>query len=244
MKKILLALSIAAILGACSCPNKKATETSGPISIDSFLVVAKDFVGKEVFLKGTVQHICKESGKRLELFTSCPMHSIHGIATDSLGQFDVAIEGTDVCVKGIVEELRMDKAYLDQWEAKIKEMTDQKDKPCMEQPKEPGHKGKPCVELKDSSSHQGRCCMEPKDSMPHCSPMDKLNECRKQVEASAEGFISVYSVKITSLTPCERIDAMKCCHKTESSAACCDTSKTGKHKCGDDCKHKDGCEKK
>jgi hypothetical protein len=241
MKKLLLLFTMIAILGACVNQNKKVAELPAPISVDSLMSVAKDYVGKEVSVKGTAIQICPVEGKTLMLFSGCPKHGIKAVASDSIGKFDTLLEGCKVCVKAIVEETRIDSAYLAQWEAKIKE--DMEKKPACQELKE-GKQDAKCKKEKGCGEHKEKACMEAKDSMPKPCPMSKVMECRKQVEASAEGYIPVYSLKIISIAKCADSEAKPCCQKGDSAKACNDTAKTCKHTCGKDCKHKEeGCQK-
>jgi len=77
------------------------------ISLSDFDSLAGNFVGKEVTVSGIVDHVCKHGGKKLLLVDGD--HNLH-VFNDN--RFDEALSGSKVTVNGIVEEERIDSAYL------------------------------------------------------------------------------------------------------------------------------------
>jgi len=130
MKKLLSIFAIAAILGACSNNNKTNTSNvslsdlkeCASISVDSFLMIAGDIVGKEITVKGTVDHVCKHSGQRIKLVSSVSKNYIFGISTEKVDTFKTELEGSDVCLIGVVVETKMDSVCVPRCEAKESEM--------------------------------------------------------------------------------------------------------------------------
>ncbi len=183
MKKILFLFAIVALLGACcnnnNTGNNDATAVEKKcesISVDSFLVIAPDFVGKELTVKGTVDHVCKHGGKRVNIFTDDPNVTIHGNASESIGAFDAEIEGSEICMTGIVIETKIDMAYVEEWEDKIKkEMTKEED---------------------DSEAEHAA-------SVDHHAKSDEIQAYREQIEASENGYIAFYNLKVAKYHECD-----------------------------------------
>lgn len=186
MKKLFFLFAAVTLLGACG--NEKKTNSSDEvadekkcesISVDSFLVVAADYVGKELTVKGTVDHVCKHGGKRINVFTNDPNVTIHGEASEGVGSFDVELEGSDVCITGTVLETKIDMAYVDEWETKVKE-----------QIAEEGEEGE------DADA-------EYVESVDNHAKLDKIQEYRDKIEASENGYLAFYDLEVTKYHECD-----------------------------------------
>ncbi len=200
MKKLMLMLFVAAIFGACSNNTKttnddsqKATvEECTSISVDSFLIVAADIVGKEVTVQGTVDHVCKHGGKRVKIFSSCPSKSLHGEAGETMGNFKAELEGSTVCLTGIVGEEKIDLAYVDEYEKKVRA--------AMEEKKEEAD-------------------MEHKAGVDHHAGLEKIAKWKEEIEASEKGYLSNYYLEVAKYDECAKKDCAKkdagCCKGKE-----------------------------
>ena len=81
------------------------------ISIGEFDSKAGAYVDKEVMVEGIVDHVCKHGGKKLFLVSEDG--DLH---VESEERFDESLAGSEVQVKGIVREFRVDEAYCLQME--------------------------------------------------------------------------------------------------------------------------------
>jgi len=114
MKKLIFALFAMALFVACNngtkttntTDNKAVKEECSPISVDSFLIVAADLVGKEVTVMGTVDHVCKHGGKKAQIFSAHPSKRIFAFAGETFGNFKAELEGSSVCIRGKVIEIK------------------------------------------------------------------------------------------------------------------------------------------
>ena len=104
---------------AAETETAEATPTA--ITLAELATNTADYVGQTVAVSGTVDHVCKHGGKRMFLIDATPDHRFKITAGDAVGAFDVALEGSDVQVVGVVAEQRIDEAYLDAWEAESSE---------------------------------------------------------------------------------------------------------------------------
>ncbi len=216
MKKIVFLFGIVVLLGACGNLKTKQSEAtsdakeSSSISVDSFLVVAGNNVGKELSVIGTVDHVCKHGGKRVRIFSADPSKSIEGEASNKVGSFNAELEGSDVCLTGTVKETKIDLAYVDEWEAKKKEAM---------------------AKNADESD------MEHKDGIDHHANLEQIKNYRDQITASKKGYISFYFLDVSEFHECKISDnngvgssfspKTPCC-ENEVAMPCFDDKKEGK----------------
>ena len=120
MKNILIISLLASTFLGCS-PNQsnqveevatEVVEASIPvIDLARFDIDAGQYVNAEIAVSGIVDHVCKHSGKKLKLVTDGA--SVH---VDSETRFEDTLVGSEVNIKGIVRELRIDESYCLQME--------------------------------------------------------------------------------------------------------------------------------
>lgn len=124
---ILIALAVFTFIGT-SCSNKQksnndttSTEqaTNGVLEIDSLLTHADALAGKEVWIEGVCTHACKHGATKIFLMGSDDTQTIR-VEAGKLGSFDTKCINSIVRVKGILNEQRIDEAYLQNWEAQLK----------------------------------------------------------------------------------------------------------------------------
>jgi hypothetical protein len=116
MKKLFVILLSASIFAACNQNSGNSAQTDSTanqggkpavVALKDFEKEASKYVGKEIQVSGIADHVCKHGGKRL--FMVADGADLH---VESDTRFDEAIAGSSVTVTGIVEELRIDEAYL------------------------------------------------------------------------------------------------------------------------------------
>jgi len=131
MKKVFFYLLLVVAFTACN--NETATKetseenaveiTQEGISVDNLLDKIETMVGQEVYVFGTVDHVCKHGGGKMVIYTVNPEKGIHIDATDESGKFraDVLMDEL-VAVLGTVDEFVVDDGYIAEKEAKLEEM--------------------------------------------------------------------------------------------------------------------------
>ena len=126
MKKIVYFILPSIILIACNGlekskeqPAKESLSTA--IEVSKFVNAASGNIGKEIVVKGTVSHVCSHAGRRCFIVDSTGNHSIRIEAKGDIGSFNRELSGNDIIVTGIVQEKKLDKAFLDEWEQKVKD---------------------------------------------------------------------------------------------------------------------------
>lgn len=132
MKKLIWVLPLTIMLFACN--SKKDAKTSEgsekvvtsieAMTIDKLLAEAEGNVGKEVFVKGMVNHTCKHSGRRCFLVNEDESLSIRVEAGGDITSFNQELIGNILIVKGILEEKRLTSEYIDEFETKVKAQED------------------------------------------------------------------------------------------------------------------------
>ena len=126
MRKLLvLSLLIALSFAACkqTVKKEKTNEKEVPteaISIAEVMEMAEANIGKEVYFKGIVQHVCSHSGRRLILLDETGKLSLRVEAKGEIKGFNRELAGSKIAVKGTIQEKRLSAEFIDQWEQKTK----------------------------------------------------------------------------------------------------------------------------
>lgn len=131
IKKVFLFAIIATFFAACNnAGTTESTEAPGQttetpeivmMTTTDFITHPEDFVGKEIVIEGTTVHVCKHGGKRMFIIgDTTDTERIQIKAGDAIDAFKVELEGSEVSVVGVVDELRIDEAYLTQWENELR----------------------------------------------------------------------------------------------------------------------------
>jgi hypothetical protein len=187
-KKILTLLGLAIILVACNNSRKntnKQAVTNEPVNITvaDFLTKADEYVGQEVKIKGTVSHTCRNGGKKMFIFDENEDSRVKIEASESVPSFDVSLEGSDVLVIGMLNELVIDEAYLSEWE---QEVNDEMNNPEAES------------DTTAVAEHEGGGLGEAADQGTHVPAMESIADYRKQIKASGKDHLSFYSIECIS----------------------------------------------
>lgn len=93
------------------------------MSIDNLLVHADSLANKEVTIEGICTHTCKHGATKIFLMGSDDTKTIR-VEAGPLGSFDTKCINAIVTVTGTLKEQRVDEAYLQNWEAKLKAQTE------------------------------------------------------------------------------------------------------------------------
>jgi len=117
LKKLGFLILAVAFLASCSGESAD-TPVAVDVTVAQFNATPAEYTGKTVSISGTVDHVCKHGGKRLFLMGPDPADRVK-IENGDTPPFDVALEGSDLLVTGIVHVLKVDEHYLANWEAEI-----------------------------------------------------------------------------------------------------------------------------
>jgi hypothetical protein len=188
MKKLLfILLAIAISFTSCQNATNKTETTDENESVSSEITVlsVKDFeekagelVGKTIQLSGTVDHVCMHGGQRMFIVDAESDARIKVTPADEVAAFNTGMVGDDMLITGIVEEQRIDEAYLMEWEEEIMAGEDMGDD-------------------KGEGSHLGGNVEKGGTGADVSEEMQKVNNLRAQIQESGKDYLSFYSVVCT-----------------------------------------------
>jgi hypothetical protein len=190
MKKLFFLIIISALIignhtGCNNSVKKEADSTKLVLTVDTFLASPEKWANKDVVISGTVSHVCRNSGKKLFLFTANPDNTVKINTGGDFSSFDIKLEGTDVEITGtVVEDEKIDANYLNEWESDIKKMVADKDQ-------------KVCIE--ENKAISGQTADKTKVKEVTDDPYADVKEFRQKLEKSGKTYISIYAINIKTL---------------------------------------------
>lgn len=209
IKKILFLFVITAFITSCNNTQSPSADTEGSeqemtaelvtLAIVDFDNEAGNYVGKEVQISGLVNHTCKHGGKRMFLIDTETEQTVKIEAGENIASFDAELEGSEVIVNGIINELIIDEAYLLEWEAEIEE---EMSKAAAEEITENTEVVEEVIhehgEGEGEHEHAGGGLGEKADMGEHVSGYEKIENFRKQIAESGKDHLAFYSIECIS----------------------------------------------
>ena len=196
MRKIVIFAAMMVALAACSNQQgeKKADDgremtKSEVMTIDEFFEKGEELNGKTVSVKGQVDHVCKHGGKRMFLVGSKPEYRLKITTGEDIPSFDVAYEGSKMHVTGTVEVMKMDSAYLANWEKELREGAAEEHKGHEHGDGEGDGTGEGEDHEHDHTSHG-----EQADMGEHIPGMEKVEGYRAELKETGKAYIPIFSV--------------------------------------------------
>lgn len=127
MKQLLTFALMALLFTACGQQESQDTDgAAGDVmKVTALLEQPDEMNEKEVTLEGTVTHVCKHGGRRVHLTDIDTNEKIRVEAPEDMPAFARELEGSDIVVTGVLKETRIDAAYLDEWEAEIRQAAEE-----------------------------------------------------------------------------------------------------------------------
>lgn len=126
---LMAALAMITSCGNNHTQNRFETETakqaaSTALSIDDLLKQADSLVNQKVTIEGICTHTCKHGATKIFMMGSDDTKTIR-VEAGALGSFDTKCVNAIVTVTGTLKEQRIDEAYLQNWEEKLKTQTEE-----------------------------------------------------------------------------------------------------------------------
>jgi len=118
----------ACVLSSCGGGKKQAQNAEEAVvamSIDEVMGKAAGLVDQTVTIEGVCSHTCSHGAKKMFLVGSDDSKTLR-IEAGELGTFDTKVVNNIVTVKGVIKEERIDEAYLQDWENRLKNQTEEK----------------------------------------------------------------------------------------------------------------------
>ncbi len=112
MKKLLLFSVVAILFFGCSNQNKNQQKTEEQpaqavvLTVDELYKNAAEMADKEVIVKGTVMHVCKQGGARCFLMGSNEEINIRVEAGEKIGAFSQEQMGSELEISGILKVVK------------------------------------------------------------------------------------------------------------------------------------------
>lgn len=186
MKKLTLLVALA--IGIFSCQNStNNSETSSDQNLTKDIAVVKvadfenkagDLVGKTIQITGTVDHVCKHGGQRMFIVDNESEARIKVTPAEEVAAFNTELIGDELLITGVVDEQRIDEAYLMEWEEEIKA-------------------GSVSSDDKGEGTHLGGNVEKGGEGADISEEMEKVNNLREQLQASGKDYLAFYSVVCT-----------------------------------------------
>lgn len=183
---LFVAVCLIAVLFGCGKASQKENSRTVAVQSDSTLVMevddllanAESLVGKEVAVSGVCTHICRHGGKKLFLMGSDDTQTIRIEAGEAIGSFSADAANSLVHVTGLLQEQRIDEAYLSDWEAELKAETAE----------EHGEEKSGCAAEKQAHNEA-----------PADSPQGRIDNFRKRIaernEKEGKNYLSFYYIE-------------------------------------------------
>jgi hypothetical protein len=130
--------------------------------------------GQSIVLEGFPSAVCKRSGKKAWLHdvNSDAAGTIRVEKTGEMRTFNQDVVGKTIRVTGILRELRMDKAYFDAWEARVKAT----------------------LEKSKTASKEDGCTEQCEENVGAEKVLKNIQVYRKKLEKSPKGYLSAFWV--------------------------------------------------
>lgn len=182
MKQLYVLTLAGLLLASCSNNPKPATSSTEVkdschvVSVDSFYAIAATMVGQEITVTGTVDHVCKHGGKRVQMFSANPENKMHVEAEPEIGAFGAEVEGVNICVTGIVAENQLTLEYLKEYEAKL-------------------------IEAEKTEGKEAE--LQHPEGADHHAKLEDVRAKIKSIESGEKQFISSYYLKGKKFQVCE-----------------------------------------
>ncbi|MDP2891081.1 MAG: hypothetical protein Q8P34_19215 [Bacteroidota bacterium] len=174
MQKSLVLFLGLALLFSCNTSNQKKSTELVVMTVDQLQENGKSLVGKEVMIKGIVTHVCSNSGARCFIMGSTEDISIR-IEAGKIGSFGQEQMGSEIQVRGILQEVLLDEDDLAELEKAATEGGSAHKDHAL------GHSG-PAMHDIDGGKH---------DSI---NQAEKLAEMNRKLAESEDGYVPVYYI--------------------------------------------------
>lgn len=183
MKKFFIAIFALAMLAGCQTNTQKTEAAAEEVVVEEVVLVplddfknkAGELVGKQIVLNGTIDHVCKHGGQKMFMVNQDSDARIKITTGEDMAAFNTELEGENLKVLGVVDELRIDEEWLREWEEELKA---EKESKAADQV----HMGEGEGES-DADHHED-----------NSGEYDQIKAYREKIKESGKEYISFFSV--------------------------------------------------
>jgi hypothetical protein len=202
MVRLVCAIACIALI-AMSCNDNQSHVDNADvmtITIAEFNDHAEDHLDHRLAVTGTVSHVCRHGGKKMFIFGEDPEQAMKIDAGANTGSFPMELEGSRVAVRGVVRVLKVDQAFLDEWEAEVLAAHDGED--VTEKENGAGvcaSEQKNRAEGNEKHTHaEGDAESEEEDHHSADQALAQIQALRAELAESGKDYLGFYSLECTS----------------------------------------------
>lgn len=210
IKKIFFFAALAFAVAACNNAGQDGQDEA--MTVGELIEQAEGLVDQTISVEGVVIHVCAHGGERL-FIADAEGNEIKVESGENIPRFDVTLEGTEIVLEAIVRELRIDEAYLQEWEAELaaEEAEMAADtvnvegvvEEVVEEVTEVAEEAVEAVEEvaaeEDHAHGEEHPEMHGKEDH-HMDAYTKIAKYREEIAASEKGYLSTYWLEAVSFT--------------------------------------------
>ncbi len=200
MKRNLLLIAIISMfLISCGNQQEQTEQTTDKteittidpivITVGEFAEKAEELIGKIVVLEGIVDHVCAHGGDKMFIIDENTDGRVKITIGEDMVSFKTEWEGNSIKLKGVIEELKIDEDYLNNWENELltNDEESEKGKGLGKHKKEDGDHEKGDGDHKTIKGKKA-------DQGEHIDGFEQIKNIRKKITESEKGYLAYYSI--------------------------------------------------
>ena len=157
------------------------------ITVGEFATKAEELTGKTVVIEGIVDHVCAHGGDKMFIIDENTDGRVKVTVGKDMAKFNTEWEGSTISVIGVIEELKIDENYLNNWENELLADNDKSEKG-----KGLGDKKK--EEHKDGDGDHKTIKGKKADQGEHIDGFEQIKNFRERIAKSEKGYLAFYSI--------------------------------------------------
>ncbi len=123
MKVVNLFVSLLILSFVVACQSKTSSDqvVNKVYQVDSLLIMQDSLIGDTIELEGFCVDVCGHGGSHITLMGSDTTQVVDVEAGPEIGSFSNDLRNNNVRVKAVIDEQRVDEAFLSDWEYRLDE---------------------------------------------------------------------------------------------------------------------------
>ena len=192
-RKLIVIAIISGFLFSCGNQQKQTEKNNDKsiitavspivVSIAEFDDTAETLTGKAVSIEGIVDHVCMHGGDKMFIIDDNSKGRIKITVGENMPVFNTEWVGKSIKVEGIVEELRIDEDYLNDWENELLANNEESEKGKGLDKQEKEGEG-------DHKTSKGKNA----DQGEHIDGFKQIENLRAEIAETEKGYLVYYSI--------------------------------------------------